>query len=131
MLYNILHYIDQEKGVIVMISAFGIIPLAIVIYFLDETLKEFGLKYVSEFLGKLFALPIGVTWIGGFVISILGISSGISSLKILLIEVGLFLIVLMFSAINFDQMSIFLTDGTSPFKDKIKEKLKEKSQKQS
>lgn len=110
MIVDFLRYLESEPGILVFIVAFGIIPLAIVIYLVDTFLKAIGLRVFAEKMGTLFALPIGITWLAGFVLSMLFFASGVSSLKVLFILIGLFIITLIYSALNFNEMTGFISD---------------------
>ena len=121
MIVDFLSYLESEPGILVFIVAFGIIPLAIVIYLVDTLLKAIGLRVFAEKMGTLFALPIGVTWLAGFVLSMLFFASGVSSLKVLFILIGLFIICLIYSALNFNEMTGFIGEKSNSLQ-KLKKK---------
>lgn len=121
MIVDFLSYLESEPGILVFIVAFGIIPLAIVIYLVDTFLKAIGLRVFAEKMGTLFALSIGVTWLAGFVLSMLFFASGVSSLKVLFILIGLFIICLIYSVLNFNEMTGFIGEKSNSLQ-KLKKK---------
>lgn len=122
MILDFLKYIEAERGMLVFIVGFGIIPLGIVLYIVDSLLKAIGLRVFAEKMGTLFAIPIGITWFAGFVLSILFFASGVSSLKVLFILIGLFIICLIYSALNFTEVSSLIGE-----KKNLSKKIKKKS----
>lgn len=119
MLYDFLNYLQEEEGMIVVICAFGIIPLAIVLYFIDALLKIIGLRKVAENLANLLAFPIAFTWFGGFLLSAILMASHVHPLKILFIVIGIFIISLLYGILNFNEVKGLLQDKKTKLKDKV------------
>ena len=121
MIQDFLRYLQDEEGMVVVIFGFGIIPLGLFLFLFDALLKAIGLRKFSETLANLLAFPIALTWIGGFATSMILMASGVNPIKSLLIIMGIFIITLLYVALNYNEVRTFMDDKKTSVKNKVKE----------
>lgn len=102
---SFLKHIEENPGIMTAIAAFGIIPLAIILYILHQIARLFlpakTLKYLASFLG----IWIAFSWLLGFMSQIIFLFSGVGGLHALVIYISM--VTVIFFGLLFHQKMAF------------------------
>lgn len=92
-IYRLFEKIDEEPGLLVAFAAFHPLALGILwlpFHLLNKYIFKIKINYESN-LYQLFAMIFAIGWIGGFVLTILMMFSGVPGIKMLLIYFAIYL----------------------------------------